>query len=220
MKRFKSGSGFTLIEILVVIAIVAIAGTILVAIFTNTLRGSNKSQILSAIKQNGQAALDTISIAIRSSDTIICPPLPAPSPPASPTTSVTSQNLVVAKEGSYTRFRFVEPSPSPAATVNGYIEKDTPKKEIVQATGLLETDAAFVNRVCNINDPMSSYTNAVVLTDTNTQSGVSVSSGVFTRSKPSGFKDNVAISFIIGAGVAALDSQIDSITFQTTIDLR
>ena len=45
--------GFTLIEMIVVVAVLIIMGAILSQIFSNTLRGSNKAQVLSSIKQNG-----------------------------------------------------------------------------------------------------------------------------------------------------------------------
>lgn len=93
--------GFTLVEILVAIAIVAMVGMILALIFINTLRGSNKSQILSVIKQNGQAAMDTLDKTIRNADNVAC-------------ISASGDTLAVVKNGIYTRFRFK----------NDYIEKE------------------------------------------------------------------------------------------------
>ncbi len=194
---------FTLTEILVVIAIVAIVGTILVAIFTNTLRGSNKSQILAVIKQNGQSVLDSMDKTLRNADNVICP-------------GSSGDTLVVVKAGSFTRYRYVAPSPLPLPTVNGLIQQDSPTK------GALENDTAFIARVCLPNDPM---TTPIILTDTNTQSGVSVNviSTLFTRNSLSGFKDSVTVQFTLGPGVAApaaVASQIDPVTFQTTVQLR
>lgn len=93
--------GFTLVEIVVVMAIVAIVGVILVMIFANTLRGSSKAQILAVIKQNGQAVLGTMDNAIRNADNVAC-------------ISTSGDTLVIVKDGIYTRFRFK----------NDYIEKE------------------------------------------------------------------------------------------------
>lgn len=93
--------GFTLVEMMVVMAIVAIVGIILVMIFANTLRGSSKAQILSVIKQNGQAVLGVMDNAIRNADNVAC-------------ISTSGDTLAVVKNGIYTRFRFK----------NDYIEKE------------------------------------------------------------------------------------------------
>ncbi len=202
--------GFTLVELLVVIAILAIAGTFILAIFTSSLRGSNKSQIISTIKQNGQSVLETMDKTIRNSDNIVCPAI---IPPA---TSASSTNLVINSQGTYTRYRFIAPSPS----VNGLIQQDNPTKQIDPTTGKDETETVFVTRVCPITDPMQ---NPVILTDTNTQTGVSAVNGLFTRTRQPGSKDSVTIRFDLSPGVSApqvVVGQIDPVTFQTTIQLR
>ena len=58
-------NGFTIIEILVVIAVISIVGVIIAEIFFNTLRGSNKSSLITKIKQNGQTSLEVMDKAIR-----------------------------------------------------------------------------------------------------------------------------------------------------------
>ena len=80
--------GFTLVEILVVIAILSVLGVLILTIFTRTLRGSNKSQIIGKIKQNGQSVLEQMDKTVRNSDKVVC---------------VISSNLVVVKNGIYTR---------------------------------------------------------------------------------------------------------------------
>lgn len=204
--------GFTLVEILVVIAIVAIMGIILVAIFTNTLRGSNKAQVLAVIKQNGQAVLEDMDKTIRGADNVLCPDI------IPPTTSTTSTNLVVVSvsTGVYTRYRFINST----SNTNGLLQQDKPSKRTDDSTGSEETDVVFKNRVCNPNDPMTQLT---VLTDTNAQSGVSVTNGSFTKSEQPGSEDSVTVKFDLDHGVgvpAALAGQIDPVTFQTTIQLR
>lgn len=100
------------------------------------------------------------------------------------------------------------------------IQQDNPAKELDSTTGEEETDAVFINRVCTVDNPMM---NAVVLTDTNSQSGVSLISGNFTRDRSAGFKDNVVIDFILSHAVNApvsVAGQIDPVTFKTTVQLR
>jgi len=215
-------NGFTLAEILVVMAIVGIVGMIMVVIFANTLRGSNKSQILAVIKQNGQAVLENMDKTIRNADNVICP------------TSDPSNTIVVVKDGIYTRYRIVRSGSTGVGTApvsclgsgaNGCIAQDNPVKIVVLATGKLQTDAAFIIDVCLSGSlmPRDATQPVRILTDTNPQSGVSVNTFSFTRSRQSGSKDNITVSFTLGPGVAAPSSiagQIDPVTFQTTVQLR
>lgn len=194
--------GFTLVEILVVIAITAIVGTILVAIFANTLRGSNKAQILSNIKQNGQAVLENMDKTVRGADNVVC-------------TSADGTTLTVVRNGLYTRYKFFPSS----ADANGYIQQDNP---VLPETG--------TSSVCT--DPIGTDAPAVnTLTDTGTRTGVSVDcvlSGcaarpVFSRNSSEGYKDQIIIQFNLkpGTGVPqAISDQIDPVTFKTTIGLR
>ncbi len=200
-------AGLTLVETLVVIAVLALAGGLLLTVFTRTLRGGNKSQIIGVIKQNGQSVLELIDKTIRDSDNVVCVSTPS------------SNSLTVVQNGVYTRYRFV-----PSNTVNGLIEQDNPTKQIDQVTGKEETETVFINRICADADPMPLPT---ILTDTNSQTGISViannSQPFVTRSKLSGFKDTVTIQFALKPGVGApqsLAGQIDSVNFETTIQLR
>src|SRR5258708_9441813 len=145
--------GFTLVELLVVIAILSILGVMILTIFTRSLRGNNKSQVIATIKQNGQSVLENIDKTIRNSDNVVC-------------ISIDLNTLVIVKDGTYTRYRFVPSSPS----INGLIQQDTPIKQLDRLTSKEETDPVFVNRVCATADPMIQ---PVVLTDTSLQSGVS-----------------------------------------------
>lgn len=115
--------GFTIIEMLVVIALMAIAGTIIAGIFISSLRGSEKAKYLAVIKQNGQAVLENMDKTVRNADQVVCPLDNTP-----------AQTLAVVKNGSYTRYRFKS-----AANVNGYIEQDSP--------------ANFTVSTCIITDP-------------------------------------------------------------------
>lgn len=203
----KNVGGLTLVELLVVISVLSLMGGLFLTIFTRTLRGNNKSQIIGVIKQNGQSVLEVIDKTIRNSENVVCVSTPG------------SSSLIVVQNGIYTRYRFI-----PQTTVNGLIQQDNPIKQTDQATGTEETETAFVNRVCSDSDPM---TGPVILTDTSLQNGTSVISDnnlpFFVRDKLSGFKDSVTIRFALKPGVAAPQSvagQIDPVAFGTTIQLR
>lgn len=203
----KIERGFTIAELLVVIAITAIVGTIMVAIFTNTLRGSNKSQILANIKQNGQAVLENIDKTVREADNVVCTDRSASE----------DDTLVVVKNGNYTRYRIIA-----WGTNNGSIQQDSPLQSE-------ESDITiFLEGICA--DPMGRYAapNSIQnLIDNNLQTGVSVQnvpgSNFFTRNPLSGSKDSVTIKFQLGPPIGAPDvvrGQIDPVVFQTTVQLR
>lgn len=192
--------GFTLVEILVVIAVVSVVGVIITTIFTRSLRGSNKAQIISQIKQNSQIVLENMDKTIRNADNLVC------------ASNNPDNTLVVEKKGLYTRFRMVIDT---QGTTNGSIQQDHPIPTDQESDPKL-----FIDRVCNPQDPMAS---AVSLTNTSLQSGVKVITGSFTRNKQAGFKDAVRITFIFSPGVGApkvVAGQIDPVTFETTVQLR
>lgn len=204
-------SGFTLVEMLVVIAVMSIFGILILTIFTRTLKGTNKSQIIGVIKQNGQSVLEQMDKTVRNGDNVVC----------IDTVNILTPNdtLVIIQGGKYTRYRFFAPTPS----ANGYIQQDFPQQPPPPAS---KSDIKFfLLTVCK--DPMGTDTDLAVppqtLTDTNPQTGVSVENGSFTRDRSAGFRDQVTIKFDIRPGVdapAALRGQIDPISFQTTIQLR
>lgn len=214
----RSVKGFTIAEVLVVIAILAIIGTIMVITFSNTLRGSNKAQVISAIKQNGQAVLENMDKNIRKANNLICV---SSNPP---------NTIVIDQNGLNIRYRIVLPTAiagAPAVCIgqdkNGCIIWDNPGKE-TDLNGKVETNAEFINRICDSADPMTS---ANILTDADTLTGVSVkkesSKEFFSFSDLAGYKTSVTINFQLGPGAkapAVTSGQIDPVTFQTTVSLR
>lgn len=211
----KNDHGFTLIEMLVVMAITAVVGTLLVVIFSNTLRGSNKSQMLAVIKQNGQAVLEGMDKTIRNADKLVCP-LPSS---ADPTRLVPDSNTVMTKQDKiYTRYRVVRfddasgtaPPSCLGVNANGCIIVDYPAP----------VAGSDLQALCNTSELMSS---AEILTDTNTQTGVAVESGKFSISKPPGSHAAVTIDFKLkpGAGLPTeIRNQIEAVTFHTTVQIR
>ncbi len=205
-----SNCGFTIIETLVVIAILAIVGVLILIIFTQSLRANNKAQIISSIKKNGQTVLETMDKVIRNADKVVCV--------GTFNTLTPNDSIVVVNGGTYTRYRFIA---AVGTTTNGQIQQDSPQPPSVGA-----------------NDPSGKYSQAYLctnplgvesptpfqtLTDTDANNGVSVLNGSFTRNPKPGFKDTVTISFQVARGVAASNAtatQVDPVSFSETIELR
>ena len=72
--RIKNQSGFTLIEILVVSAILLTVGVMVVQLLFSSLKGGSKSAILSTVKENGDYALTVMERMIRNSREVLCSP--------------------------------------------------------------------------------------------------------------------------------------------------
>ena len=70
-KNNRQATGFTLIEILVAVGLLAIIAVIGSNMFFTTLRNSTKSKTLTTVKQNGDYALATIERLIRDSEKVI-----------------------------------------------------------------------------------------------------------------------------------------------------
>ena len=157
----KLSKGFTLAELLVVIGVVAVMGLIITEVFSRSLRGGNKSQVIATIKQNGQSTLELMDKTIRAADQIVCPVILAQAD--SPTRDV----IAMVRDRNYTRFRFI---PATAST-NGHIVVDYP----VPAPA--EAEETFLLNICSNVDHVSSA--RVPITDTNIKSGASVTSANF-----------------------------------------
>lgn len=220
----ERSEGFTLVEMLVVMSVLSIVSVFILNIFTRSLRGSNKSQIIGTIKQNGQSVLENMDKTVRNADNVVCPVITPPD------TSITSPNLVVVKNGIYTRYIFTRPI---STTANGLIQQDNPIKQPVADSNppREETDYEFRNRVCSSQDASNNKVNPITLTDTKLNTGISVNciasncdtNPIFRRDRSAGFRDQVTIKFDIGPPVGApqaVTGQIDSVSFQTTIQLR
>lgn len=205
MKSNTKIQGFTLVELLVTVSILGIIGLLFFSIFSSSLRGGNKAQIVLAIKQNGQSLLENLDKTIRSADSIVC---------------VNNSTAVIIKDGVYTRYRFI----APTSSTNGLIQQDNPVQPAESDIKL------FVNNVCT--DPMDPNSVINILTDTKSDTGVSVDFATgsdgnnlpfFERNKESGFKDVIIIQFDVGQGVGVVggtSTTIDPVNFKTTIQLR
>jgi prepilin-type N-terminal cleavage/methylation domain-containing protein len=94
-KQKKFQSGFTLVEMLAVLAITGVVGTLMFQTLSSTLRGANKSDSIATIQQNGNFVLSQMtrmirySVALESPDTCYSGPSPAPIT----STSITIRNV-------------------------------------------------------------------------------------------------------------------------------
>src|SRR5256885_8604568 len=62
---FSQQKGFTLIEMLAVISIFGVVSSIIVSILFVGLRGARKSEVLNAIRQNGNVAISQVQRNVR-----------------------------------------------------------------------------------------------------------------------------------------------------------
>lgn len=83
--RKKLKNGFTLVELLVVITILVTVGGIVVTLLYISLRGNNKSETVTSVKQNGTFALSQMVKSIRYAKSLTSP---ASCTPTATTTSV------------------------------------------------------------------------------------------------------------------------------------
>lgn len=83
MKISKLESGFTLIEILAVIFVLSTIGVLVGAIVTSSFRGTNKTNTITTVRQNGFYAITQMTKMIQNArklDNPSCVPLPSPAP--------------------------------------------------------------------------------------------------------------------------------------------
>ncbi len=96
--RYKKNEGFTLVELLAVIAVFMIIGTLAMSILITSLRTSSKTNLLSSVRANGNYAISEISKLIRNARVLESPfPCGTSSSPTTTTsaTITTPDNLPV-----------------------------------------------------------------------------------------------------------------------------
>jgi type II secretory pathway pseudopilin PulG len=209
MKIIRNTRGFSLIEALVVVGVLAIVAIVMVDLLFRTVRGGNKTQLIGNIKQNGQTALSVLDTTIRSADKVICKssytgnsantfldgsgaPLP--------------DTLVIAKDGKYTRFRFYFER---SGTSNGYIGK----------LDLVVTDPSTVGQTLCADNPTSD----TKLTPDDGAISLKYGGFEYTQSINLSHKDVVGIKFDMGPSYnsgTSFDQQSANVTFSTTVELR
>ncbi len=202
--------GFTLIELVVVLGIMAILGTIMTNFLVQTVRGENKSKLVNQVKQNGQVVLDTISSQIRNSEQVICIGNIA----SGSLTLHPFDNIVLYGNGVYTQIVLNLPT----ATTNGDIDETTFIGPVDSSACTVAHNTIALNGVINLsdNDPI----NGISL-DFTTQSGVK--QDIFSYNA-NGAAQVVTIQFSGFSGVNS-GSSYDlllpgGVPFQTSIEIR
>lgn len=207
---FNKQKGFTIIELLVVVSIMAILGVIFTNILVDTIRGRNKVNAINQVKQNGQVVLDKLSNEIRDADGIVCVDKFGGG-------GGSKDTIVITTGGIYTQFRLFPPIPQGNPTSNGYIQK-----------GTIHPDDVNLNN----NTPGNLCTSTTIpitqlrqfLTDSDPKNGVSVDvtpgEDVFEQNG-----NNIMIKFNASAGVlagSAYDVTVaeGGIPFSTSVQVR
>ncbi len=193
--------GFSLIEVVISIGIIAVIGVFSSTLLTRTYNSTAQIDAISRLKQNGQQALGILTEAIRTADGVICY--------GTYGTLDNRNNYIVIRDnlGKFTRFWFVEPvPPSGVPTENGYLARQ----------GNLSPSAikAFCDPLTNI-----SLNSRVALSDNSTITGVSISGGRFNRVLGNEGKDTVDILFYISPSLKPYNSITDP-AMQTTVKVR
>lgn len=207
----QSRAGFSLVELIVVVATVSLLGIIFTSTLIQSMRGQSKVNVANQVKQNGQVLLDSFSNEVRLANEAICT-YTNPSPPG-------QQSLVVLRDGLYYRYTLV--SPDPASGANGYFQKE------VSPTVTSNFDETTpLSSICSLGFPATP--GPIKLSDTNSQTGVSlsppVSGSVFSIGNDGGYQ-TVTIQFRVSEGVRAGTFAENKVApggelFATAVELR
>ncbi len=73
MRTRNIQDGFTLLEMLVSVAIIAMISVVLSQVFISTIRTNAKTEILKEVKQNGDLAVDTLTRMVQNATSVTCP---------------------------------------------------------------------------------------------------------------------------------------------------
>jgi prepilin-type N-terminal cleavage/methylation domain-containing protein len=65
-------NGFTLLEMLVSIVIIALLSIVLSQVFISTLRSNAKTEVLKEVKQSGDTAIDTLTRMVQNAQSVTC----------------------------------------------------------------------------------------------------------------------------------------------------
>jgi prepilin-type N-terminal cleavage/methylation domain-containing protein len=137
--KSKASFGFTLIELLVVIVVLGILGVVGTDLFSSVIKGTNKANIISEVKQNGQLVMDIIERNIREATEATNPILTPGSPPTYDTTS-----LVLTTPSGTVTFGFDAECKTCTPPTNGQITMNTsPITSTDTKTGVSVTSVSY-----------------------------------------------------------------------------
>lgn len=120
MRRMSNvkADGFTLIEILVVIFVLSTIGVLVAVIITSSLRGTSKTNAITAVRQNGFFAIAQMTKMIQNARKLDSPYPCTPAPTPTPQPSYQSISIV-SVDGGQTTFRCNYGSPPTIASNSG-----------------------------------------------------------------------------------------------------
>lgn len=187
--------GFSLLEVIITISIIAVVGLISSTILTRTYRTNSDAEVISKFKQNGQLALNTIIETIRMAEGVVCYGV---------NNGKNDRIVVHGLDGKDTMFRFFDPvPPSGKITTNGYIAK-------------YEGVSGDPKFFCTTTTPTGTKSD---ITDINIDTGVSISEGEFVKLTNTVSKDAVTIKFNIGPAGNQTGVTVP-VNMQSTIQIR
>lgn len=200
-------NGFTLIEILVVIALLGVLGVILTNILSQVLRGQNKINTINLVKQNGQVILDQLSNEIRSAEKIVC---------IGKSSALPEDTIVLFKAGNYTRFRFVQPVSN---SISGNIEKKVfTINDITEAT--TDDQLCGTANLSGENIQLSFLTNGISVY----YDGAEIPKKIFDRQIKASFPDLVSIRFRAGQDIKSKTAEStvsdEGVLFTTAVSVK
>ncbi len=194
----KNQFGFSIIEVILAIGILAVIGVITSNLLTRTYRTSSDAELISKLKQNGAVASDGLSEAIRMADAVVC---------YGANGAINNRIIIRTLQGKYWQFRFVDPVISGGkVTQNGYIAK---QENLVPLQGDL---SAFCQMV-------PTPAQEIVITDRNIDTGVNITNGDFKKISGSVGKDTVTIKFDVNPA-GNQTGAIGIANIQTTVQVR
>jgi prepilin-type N-terminal cleavage/methylation domain-containing protein len=236
--------GFTLIEILVVIAIIGVIAGITSDIFVQVIKASNKANITTEIKQNGDSVLNQIDRLVRNADSVVFfgkrayGALTFSALSLASTQSCTN-TIKATRDTTFDICTLIVKNPQPQG---GYTRLDLrlEKEEECATSALFTTNDKVIsgsNTECNGNIQIAigsdsdlsdlqlgtpSTVTPQLLTNTEKKSGVSVTDLTMEVIPSTGHPTLVRIGYSLAQGIAAT-SRIDAqanVDFETTISLR
>lgn len=203
----KIKNGFSLVEIIVAITIIAVLGVVITTILTRTFRANSQSDVIARLKQNGDSAVTFMGEITRSAEAVVCYG-PPDNTYASPNQTRKDQMVIRTLTGKYIKFQFIDPViVSGKVTQNGYVSRRE------------NLNPADQTNFCNssLSSPPQ-----ILMTNNNSQTGVSISNGKFTKLSGNVGKDTITIQFDVNPSlsITGAGSDPNTVKVQTTVQIR
>ena len=126
----KHEEGFTIVELLAVVFVFVIIGSLIVAILGATLRGNNKTNALNLVQSNGDYAITEIAKSVRNATTLLSP---FPCGPVDIPTATSAVQLAF-PDGTITTYSCMDTNGNPSITSNSAALIDTTSVSVAQCS--------------------------------------------------------------------------------------